>query len=123
MAARKTPPPRKTAPKKPGRPRAPKPVSSSRFALRGVPGVDLAVRKIFGALSDRSLRLVFLSSSVRVSRRQFPDVYDRFREASRLLDIRPMPELFIAQTPFVNAGAIGVEKRSEERRVGKECRL
>jgi len=82
---------------------------AARLALRKVPGFDLAVRKIFGALSDRALRLLFLGSAVRVSPRQFPGVYDRYREACRVLDIRPMPELYVAQTPFVNAGAIGVE--------------
>ena len=79
-------------------------------ALRKVPGFDFAIRKIFGFVGDRSLRLAFLASAVRVSERQFPDVHARYMEACTTLDVHPVPELYIAQTPIVNAGAIGIDK-------------
>ena len=79
-------------------------------ALRKVPGFDLVVRKLFGTIGDRSLRLAFLASSVRVSERQFPDVHRVYVEACRTLDVDPMPELYVAQTPIVNAGAVGVDR-------------
>lgn len=76
--------------------------------LRKVPGFDRVLKLLVGAIGDRSLRLAFLGSSVRVSRRQFPALFDRYREACKVLDVRPAPELFVAQTPFVNAGAMGI---------------
>ncbi|MEE2828175.1 MAG: M48 family metallopeptidase [Myxococcota bacterium] len=79
-------------------------------ALRKLPGFDLLVRKMFGSIGDRSLRLAFLASSVRVSEKQFPEVHESFLEACRVLDVEPVPELFVAQTPIVNAGAVGVDK-------------
>jgi Zn-dependent protease with chaperone function len=78
-------------------------------ALRAVPGFDLAIRKVFGAVGDRALRLAFLASAVRVNERQLPRLHLMHREACAILDIEP-PELFLAQTPFVNAGAIGVDR-------------
>ncbi len=79
-------------------------------ALRKIPGFDFAIRKIFGFVGDRSLRLAFLASAVRVNERQFPEVHAKYIEACNVLDVHPMPELYIAQTPIVNAGAIGIDK-------------
>jgi Zn-dependent protease with chaperone function len=79
-------------------------------ALRSVPGFDTLVRKMVGAVGDRALRLVFLASAVRINERQRPDVYGLFREACDVLDVDPVPELFVAQTPLVNAGCIGVDR-------------
>jgi len=79
-------------------------------ALRKVPGFDFAVRKIFGFVGDRSLRLAFLASAVRVTDKQFPDVHAKYKQACEILDVQPVPELYIAQTPIVNAGAIGIDK-------------
>jgi len=79
-------------------------------ALRAVPGFDQLLRKVFRSAGDHALRLAFLASSVRVGPRQLPHVYERHVEACAVLDISPLPELFVAQTPFVKAGAVGVDK-------------
>ncbi len=79
-------------------------------AMRKVPGFDFVLRKMIGTIGERSLRLAFLASSVRVSERQFPDVWRSYLEACDILDVHPPPPLFVAQTPFVNAGAIGVDE-------------
>jgi Zn-dependent protease with chaperone function len=79
-------------------------------ALRRVPGFDTVVRKLLGSIGDRSLRYAFLASSVRVSEEQFPEIHNSFLEACRVLDVSPVPELYVAQTPIVNAGAVGVDK-------------
>ncbi len=77
-------------------------------ALRRVPGFDFALRKLFGLVGDRSLRLAFLGSAVRVTPHQFGAVHEEYRKAADALDVKPLPELFVAQTPFVNAGALGL---------------
>ena len=79
-------------------------------ALRKVAGFDAAVRALFGTISDRSLRLIYLGSAVRVNRRQFRHIHELYLDACRTLDVGEPPELFISQTPLVNAGAIGVNK-------------
>ncbi len=79
-------------------------------AMRKMPGFELVLRKLFGTISDRSLRLATLASAARVDHRQFPDLHAAYMESCRILDVTDPPELFVAQTPIVNAGAIGVDK-------------
>ena len=78
--------------------------------LRKVPGFDLVLRKVFGAIGERSLRLIHLASAARVGPDQFPDIWDDYLEACDILDIAEPPELYVTQTPFVNAGAVGVDR-------------
>jgi len=78
-------------------------------ALRKVPGFDFAVRKLFGFIGDRSLRLATLASAVRVSETQFPRVHAQYVQACAILGIEDAPELYISQTPIVNAGAVGID--------------
>ena len=78
--------------------------------LRKVPGFDQMLRKFIGSISERSWRLLYLANSVRVSDRQFSRVNAAFTECCEILDVDERPELFVAQTPIVNAGCIGVDK-------------
>lgn len=78
-------------------------------ALRKVPGLDIVLQKLFGSTTERSLRLIALASAVRVNSSQFPRIHALHEEACATLDIRPMPELYVAQNPFLNASAIGVD--------------
>ena len=79
-------------------------------ALRRLPGFDTVLRKLLGTIGDRSLRYAFLASAVRVDEQQFPAIHASFLEACSVLDVDPVPELYVAQTPIVNAGAVGVDK-------------
>ena len=79
-------------------------------ALRRVPGFDFAVRKLFGFIGDRTLRLATLASAVRVGPKQFPKVHASYLEACAILGIESPPELYISQTPIVNAGAVGIDE-------------
>jgi Zn-dependent protease with chaperone function len=78
--------------------------------LQAVPGLDVLLQKMIGNTSERSLRLVALSSAVRVSERQFAKVHKLFREVCGVLDVKQVPELFMSASPFVNARAVGVER-------------
>ena len=79
-------------------------------ALRKVPGFDLALRKLIGLIGERSLRQLYLASAVRVTSTQFGKVHEIYQECLDVMDVADRPELFIAQTPIVNAGAIGTDK-------------
>ena len=79
-------------------------------ALKAIPGVESLLQKFIGATSETSIRLIYLASAVRVSPRQFPRVEALLKEACHILDAPEVPELYVAQTPFFHAGAIGVER-------------
>lgn len=79
-------------------------------ALKSVPGMDDIVKWFLGATTEKSLRLLFLSSSVRVSETQFPRVHQALVTACRVLDVPDLPEVYVTQNPVMNAGAIGVDK-------------
>jgi len=79
-------------------------------ALKNVPGLDAILKFVLGNTTERSLRLITLASSVRVTDRQFPRVYALHLEACRLLDMPYAPEVFVSPSPFLNAGAVGMDK-------------
>ncbi|MFC7330034.1 M48 family metallopeptidase [Marinactinospora rubrisoli] len=79
-------------------------------ALRSLRGFDEVFKRLSGLFNERALRLMYLSSSVRVSERQFPDVYDYVRDAAYVLDLDEVPELYIQLNPQPNAMAIGSNK-------------
>jgi len=79
-------------------------------ALGKVPGLDLLLRKLVGATTERSLRLITLASSVRVGTNQFPRLHRLHLEACDVLDVAQPPELYVTQTPFLNARAVGVDR-------------
>ena len=84
---------------------------SALVALRKLTGFDVILRNLAGLFSDRSLRLMFLASSVRASEQQFPHLYQMLMDGSYvLLDMPRVPELFITQDPRVNAMALGTDK-------------
>lgn len=77
-------------------------------ALRKVPGFDLALRKVFGMFGERAIRLAFKANAVRVSEKQYPWIQERLKRVCEVLDLENEPELYVSQTPIVNAGAVGL---------------
>ncbi len=78
--------------------------------LRSVPGFDEVVKKIFGFLGERGVRLLFQADAVRVGATQFPKLNALYTDVLTSLDWPERPELFVSQTPFVNAGAFGMDR-------------
>ena len=78
--------------------------------LRAIPGFDEVVRKVAGALGETGLRQLFLANAVRVGPTQRPKLDAIYTEVLATLDWPVRPQLYISQTPFVNAGAIGFEQ-------------
>src|SRR5579872_5109420 len=68
---------------------------SALVALRKLPGFDALLKLMNSLFNERALRLTFLASSVKVSERQFPDVYEMLRDGCYILDMENVPELFI----------------------------
>jgi Zn-dependent protease with chaperone function len=79
-------------------------------ALRAVPGVDEVIRRVLGMLGgERGVRLLFQGNAVRVGPAQFPRLWQLHTEAAVTFDWPVVPELYVSQTPFFNAGAYGID--------------
>jgi Zn-dependent protease with chaperone function len=80
------------------------------MALRRVPGFDEVLKKIFGLFGEKPIRLAFQANAVRVGPKQFPKIHERYVDVLETLDSPAHYELFVSQTPMVNAGAYGMDK-------------
>jgi Zn-dependent protease with chaperone function len=79
-------------------------------ALRRIPVFDQVLRAIFGFFGEKPIRLAFQANAVKVSENQFPHIHSLYQNVCRTLDPEEEYDLFISQTPIVNAGAYGMEK-------------
>jgi len=79
-------------------------------ALKQIPGMDEVLKFFIGGTGEKSIRLLFMASAVRVTQRQFSHVYKLTQEAASILDAPDMPEVFVTQNPSLQAGAVGVRK-------------
>ncbi|MGI5250317.1 M48 family metallopeptidase [Actinacidiphila glaucinigra] len=83
---------------------------SALVALRKLSGFDTVFKALSGLLPERSLRLLFLSDSVRVSDQQFAHLNDMLRDACYILDLPKVPPMYVTQDPRPNAMCIGLDE-------------
>jgi Zn-dependent protease with chaperone function len=83
--------------------------SRALAALKNIPGIDTALKKLLEWTGDSAIRVIFTASAVKVTPRQCPDLYYKLQVACTTLGV-DMPELFIQQNPIVNAFTGGVKK-------------
>jgi Zn-dependent protease with chaperone function len=83
---------------------------SALVALRKLSGFDVLLRKLFGLFNERAFLLTHLAGSVKVSERQFPHIHALVRDGAYILDLPDVPEVFVTQSPVVNAMALGRDK-------------
>ncbi|MFF3907039.1 M48 family metallopeptidase [Streptomyces sp. NPDC001848] len=83
---------------------------SALVALRKLSGFDTVFKALSGLLPERSLRLLFLSDSVRVSDAQFAHLNDMLRDACHILDLQKVPPMYVTQDPRPNAMCIGLDE-------------
>ena len=77
--------------------------------LRALPGFDEVVRKVMGFLGERGLKHLFTANAVRVGPRQRPRLNTVYEQVLATLDAPERYDLYLTQTPFVNAAAVGFE--------------
>jgi Zn-dependent protease with chaperone function len=77
--------------------------------LTQVPGLAELMKALGGLLSDRSLRLNWMASALRSSPLQIPGAHQAVAEACRVLDVSPVPEVYVTPGPEFNAGVLGFE--------------
>lgn len=63
-----------------------------------------------GMFQGRKQRLMFLASAIRVGERQFSELDRLLSDAVLILDAPERPELYVLQTPQVNAMSIGMQQ-------------
>ncbi len=80
-------------------------------ALRAVPGVDEVIRRVLALLGgERGVRLLFQGNAIRAGAHQFPKLWHMHIEVTTTFDWPEVPEIYVTQTPFFNAGAYGIDK-------------
>src|ERR671939_1159895 len=78
-------------------------------ALRAIPGIDSALKKLLAVTGESAIRVIFTASAVKVTPKQCPDLHAKLQVACTTLGV-DMPDLFVQQSPVVNAFTGGVEK-------------
>ncbi len=83
--------------------------SRALAALKNIPGIDTALKKLLEVTGESAIRVIFTASAVKVTPKQCPDLYAKLQIACTTLGV-DMPELFVQQNPIVNAFTGGVKK-------------
>jgi Zn-dependent protease with chaperone function/ribosomal protein L37E len=83
--------------------------SRALAALRAIPGIDTALKKLLAVTGESAIRVIFTASAVKVTPQQCPDLHAKLQIACTTLGV-DMPELFVQQSPIVNAFTGGVER-------------
>lgn len=78
-------------------------------ALRRLKGFDQILKVLSSMLRERQHRLLFLASAAQVGPRQFADLDALLDECVQVLDAPNRPDLFVSQSPEVNAFTIGMD--------------
>jgi len=79
-------------------------------AVRQIKGIDELVKVLLSATTERSLKLMHLSSSVKVTENQFPKLNAMLDDIVDTFDWNYRPAMFVTQSPFLNAGVLGVKE-------------
>lgn len=78
-------------------------------AIRSVPGVETALRKLSEMSVEKTLLIENLANRIQVGPNQFPGLYALFCEASEMLGMHRVPQLFLQVGP-PNAYTVGIEQ-------------
>ena len=79
-------------------------------ALRKLKGFDTVLKALSGLFNERSVRLLFLGSAVRVDQRQFAGLHRVLGEVAEVLDAGERRTLRSLNRPFPNAMTIGMNR-------------
>jgi Zn-dependent protease with chaperone function len=78
--------------------------------LRRTVGLDELVKMLVGGTTERAIRLLHVSGSVKVTENQFPRVKHILTRVIDILDWPSEPTVFVTNNPFFNAGVYGVRE-------------
>jgi Peptidase family M48 len=80
-------------------------------SLERTPVLPTLLKKVNEYGIDKLLQLQIIGSEFKVTSRNFPHLHEAFIETCNILDIAPIPELYLFRgTGYIKAYAVGVEK-------------
>ncbi len=79
-------------------------------AIRSIPLMDKVIRRLTDISHERRFRQILVGNSVRVGETQIPSLWADYLSSGRALDIDPVPELYVTQTPLSNAMTVGAKR-------------
>src|SRR5215203_4499682 len=83
---------------------------SALASLKDTPGLELIIRKFNELGIERFLRIQFTGSNLRITHDNFPEIHDMAREATMILNLPVLPDLYIQGGESINAFTAGVER-------------
>ncbi len=78
-------------------------------ALRSIPLMDQFIKRLCDFGHERRLRQVLLGNAVRIGEDQVPGLWEGYRSCAWVLDLERTPDLYVTQTPMVNAMTVGAQ--------------
>lgn len=79
-------------------------------AVKQLKGLDELVKMLVSVTTERSLKLMVLASCVKVTENQYPRINNLMNNVVDTFDWPYRPTVFITQSPFLNAGVLGVKE-------------
>jgi Peptidase family M48 len=79
-------------------------------ALHSIPLMDTVIKRLTDLAHERRFRQILVGNAVRVGENQIPSLWADYRRCGYVLDMDPLPELYVTQTPMANAMAVGAKK-------------
>jgi hypothetical protein len=79
-------------------------------ALQAIPVLPELIKKFSEYGVEQIQRMDNLADNIRLGPRLGADIYEKFVIACRILDVHPVPELYITNSPIPNAWAAGVSR-------------
>ena len=79
-------------------------------AIHSIPLLDTVIKRLTDLAHERRLRQILVGNAVRVGENQIPGLWSEYRACAHVLDIDPVPEIYVTQTPMANAMTVGAKK-------------
>jgi Zn-dependent protease with chaperone function/RNA polymerase subunit RPABC4/transcription elongation factor Spt4 len=78
--------------------------------LRKIPLLAMLIRQISSSFFEKYMRLMSISSEVRLGPNQGGSIYEKFIKAASILDLPELPDVYVSNRYIINAYAFGIER-------------
>lgn len=75
--------------------------------LEGTPGLELLTKKYIEYSVERLIKILYTGSSLKVTNRNFPELYNLFINACKILNVSKIPDLYLQRSYDINAFTTG----------------
>ncbi len=84
--------------------------ASTMNMVKKIPAVNSILKFLVKHTYEKFFKVLHLQNNMRVSEKQFPEIYKLYKRMLFVLDFKFEPELFVYRSPYINAFTYGVEK-------------